>query len=107
MKMVIEEIDPYKSKAEDVVNYLPTDKSEPAGFKKWDDYAQALVDRKMKAVDCNKIEKKMGEAIAAVLSIDIRLPKSDTMQQKIPEKLLEFNSPDEGSPILITPNFDT
>ncbi|MFA5312688.1 MAG: hypothetical protein WC375_05110 [Methanomassiliicoccales archaeon] len=102
--MVIEEIDLYKLRAEDLENYLPTDKSEPEGFKKWSDYAQALVDGKAKAVNNAKIEKKMAEAIDAVLSIDIRLPESDPMQQKIPDKLLEFNSPDEESPILITGN---
>jgi CO dehydrogenase/acetyl-CoA synthase gamma subunit (corrinoid Fe-S protein) len=104
MRMTIEEIDLYKLKSEDVANYLPTDKSEPNDFKKWDDYAQALIAGKVKAVDCNKIDKKMAEAIDAVLSIDIRLPESDPMQQKIPEELLEFNSPDESSPVLITGN---
>lgn len=102
--MVIEEIDLYKLKAEQLENYLPTDKSGPTGFKTWSEYAQALIDGKAKAVECSKIDKKMAEAIDAVLSIGIRLPESDPMQQKIPEKLLEFNSPDESSPVLITGN---
>jgi CO dehydrogenase/acetyl-CoA synthase gamma subunit (corrinoid Fe-S protein) len=102
--MAIEEIDLYKLKAEDVENYLPTDKSPPDGFKKWNEYAQALVEGKVKAVECAKIDKKMAEAIDAVLSIDIRLPESDPMQQKVPELLFEYNSPDENSPILITGN---
>jgi acetyl-CoA decarbonylase/synthase complex subunit gamma len=102
--MVIEEIDLYWLKAEDIENYLPTDKSPPAGSKSWSDYAQLLVDKKTKAVDCSKIEKNMAVAIDAVLSIDIRLPESDPMQQKVTERMLEFNSPDESSPIIITSN---
>ena len=57
-----------------------------------------------KAADCPKIDKKMADVIDAVLSIDIRLPESDPMQQKVPEKLFEYNSPDESSPVLITSN---
>lgn len=102
--MAIEEIDLYWLKVEDVENYLPTDKGPPTGSKSWSEYAQLLIDKKTKAVDCSKIEKKMAEAIDAVLSIDIRLPESDPMQQKVTERMIEFNSPDEGSPILITSN---
>ncbi|HEY3419018.1 MAG TPA: hypothetical protein VGK23_00505 [Methanomassiliicoccales archaeon] len=96
--MAIEEIDLYKLKAEDLVKYLP------GQDKGWAEFAQKLIDKNAKAVDCPKIEKKMAEAIDAVLSIDIRLPESDPMQQKVPEKLFEYNSPDDSSPVLITGN---
>jgi CO dehydrogenase/acetyl-CoA synthase gamma subunit (corrinoid Fe-S protein) len=96
--MTVEEIDLYKLKAEDLVKYLP------GQDKGWTDFAQKLIDKKAKAVDCPKIEKKMAEAIDAVLSIDIRLPESDPMQQKVPEKLFAYNSPEESSPVLISGN---
>jgi acetyl-CoA decarbonylase/synthase complex subunit gamma len=102
--MTIEEIDLYKLKAEDLVRYLPENDPSSCGAKSWTEYAQMLVDHKVKAVECSKIDRKMAEAMDAALSIDIRLPESDPMQQKVPEKLIEFNSPDEGSPILITSN---
>ena len=38
------------------------------------------------------------QELARQKSIDIRLPESDPMQQKVPEKLFEYNSPDENSP---------
>jgi CO dehydrogenase/acetyl-CoA synthase gamma subunit (corrinoid Fe-S protein) len=96
--MTVEEIDLYKLKAEDLVKYLP------GQDKGWAEFAQKLIDKKAKALDCPKIEKTMANAIDAVLSIDIRLPESDPMQQKVPEKLFEYNSPDESSPVLITGN---
>lgn len=96
--MAIEEIDLYKLKAEDLVKYLP------GQDKDWTEFARKLIDKRAKAVECPKIDKKMAEAIDAVLSIDIRLPESDPMQQKVPEKLFEYNSPDEDSPVLITSN---
>jgi CO dehydrogenase/acetyl-CoA synthase gamma subunit (corrinoid Fe-S protein) len=102
--MTIEEIDLYKLKAEDLVKYLPDGDSSSCGAKSWTEFAQMLIDGKVKAAECSKIDKKMAEAIEAVLSIDIHLPESDPMQQKVPEKLFEYNSPDESSPVLITGN---
>lgn len=96
--MAIEEIDLYKLKAEDLVKYLP------GQDKGWAEFAQKLIDQSTKAADCPKIDKKMAAAIDAVLSIGIRLPESDPMQQKVPEKLFEYNSPDENSPVVITSN---
>ena len=102
--MAIEEIDLYKLTADVIECYLPTDKSPPEGFKKWGDYAQVLIDDKVKASDCAKIDKRLAFAIDSVLSIKIRLPESDPMQQKVPEALYEYNSPDESSLVLITSN---
>ena len=102
--MTIEEIDLYKLKAEDLVKYLPEGDGRTCGAKSWMEFAQMLIDGKAKAPDCNKIDRQMAEAIDAVLSIDIHLPESDPMQQKVPEKLFEHNSPDENSPVLITGN---
>jgi CO dehydrogenase/acetyl-CoA synthase gamma subunit (corrinoid Fe-S protein) len=96
--MTIEEIDLYKLKADDLVKYLP------GQDKGWTEFAQKLIDKKTKATECPKIDKKMAAAIDSMLSIDIRLPESDPMQQKVPEKLFEYNSPDENSPVLITSN---
>jgi acetyl-CoA decarbonylase/synthase complex subunit gamma len=102
--MTIEEIDLYKMKAEDIAKYLPDGDASACGAKTWDEFARMLVDKKAKASDCAKIDKKMAAAIDAALSIDIRLPESDPMQEKVAEKLIEFNSPDESSPILLTSN---
>jgi acetyl-CoA decarbonylase/synthase complex subunit gamma len=102
--MAIEEIDLYKMRAEDLMNYLPDSDPAACGAKSWEDFAQMLIDRKAKASDCKKIKKDMAAAIDAVLAIDIRLPESDPMQEKVPEKLFEYNSPDGESPIILTGN---
>jgi acetyl-CoA decarbonylase/synthase complex subunit gamma len=46
----------------------------------------------------------MAAAMDAVLAIDIHLPESDPMQEKVPQTLFEYNSPDEDSPIILTGN---
>jgi acetyl-CoA decarbonylase/synthase complex subunit gamma len=99
--MTIEEIDLYWMKAEDLAKYLP---EEGCGAKSARELAQMLIDKKLKAVDCDKIDRKMAETIDGVLSVDIHLPESDPMQQKVPEKLFEYNSPDADSPIIVTGN---
>jgi len=63
-----------------------------------------LVDGTSRAGECNVIKPRLAAAIDAVLAIDVRLPESDPMQQKVPEKLVEINSPDETSPVLLTGN---
>lgn len=98
--MVVEEIDLYWLKAEDLAKYLPENGCGEA--KSALELAKMLIDKKLKAVDCDAIDKKMAEAIDGVLSVDIRLPESDPMQQKVPEKLYEYNSPDADSPIVVT-----
>jgi acetyl-CoA decarbonylase/synthase complex subunit gamma len=102
--MTIEEIDLYKMKAEDLQKYMPESGSPPAGAKNWSEFAQMLIDKKAKASGTPGLDPKMAETIDAVLSIDIRLPESDPMQEKVTEKLFEFGSPDSSSPILITSN---
>ena len=102
--MVIEEIDLYKMRAEDLMNYMPDGDATAYGVKSWEEYAQNLVDKKVKAVDCKKIKKEMAAAIDAVLAIEIRLPESDPMQEKVPQKLFEYNAPGEDSPIILTSN---
>ncbi len=62
-----------------------------------------LLEKRVKASDC-KIDKKLAEVIDAVLTIDLHLPESDPMMQKVPEKLIEHNSPDLTSPVIISGN---
>jgi len=100
--MTIEEIDLYWMKADDLAKYLPDEGCN--GAKSAKELAQMLIDKKLKTADCDKIDKKMAAAIDGVLSVDIRLPESDPMQQKVPEKLFEYNSPDASSPIIVTGN---
>ena len=98
LSTTIEEIDLYKLNAEDLEKYLPTTGCASCGARNGRDLAKALLEKKVRAVDCNGIEQRMAEAIDSVLSIDVHLPESDPMMQKVPEKLLEHNSPGPDSP---------
>jgi acetyl-CoA decarbonylase/synthase complex subunit gamma len=100
--MTVKEINLYRMKAGDLARYLPDEGCN--GAKNAKELAQMLIDKKLKASDCDKIDKKMAAVIDGVLSVDIRLPESDPMQQKVPEKLFEYNSPDPSSPIIVTGN---
>ncbi len=102
--MTVDEIDLYKLGAEDVKKYLPDGERAACGAADWGEYAQMLVDGTARAGECEAIPPRMAAAIDAVLSLDIRLPESDPMQQKVTDRLVEFNSPDESSPVLLTGN---
>ena len=83
--MTVEEIDLYWLKPQDLMSYLPTDKTPGCGAKDWEEFAQMLVDKKVKAADC--VGRQGGGGHRRALSVDIRLPESDPMQQKVPEPL--------------------
>jgi len=102
--MTIEEIDLYKLGAEDVLRYLPQGERAACKARSWSEFAQMLIDGVARAVECEAIPLRMAAALDAVLSLDVRLPESDPMQQKVTEGLVELNSPDEKDPVLLTGN---
>ena len=102
--MTIEEINLYKLTAKDVQRYLPGRERAACGTGSWDEYAQMLVDGTARAAECEEISPRMAAALDAILSLDVHLPESDPMQQKIAEKLIELNSPNESSPVILTGN---
>jgi len=102
--MTIEEIDLYWLKAEDLVRYLPEGDSSTCGAHSWAEFAQMLVDRRARATECAKLDHRLAETIDGVLSVDVRLPESDPMQEKVEERLFEYGSPDADSPVILTSN---
>lgn len=102
--MTVEEIDLHQLTAEDLAKYLPPEGCKDKGFAGAKALSEALVGKKVKASDCGNISPELADAIDGVLSLDLRLPESDPMMNKVEEKLIEINSPDGSSPVLITGN---
>lgn len=100
--MTIKDIDLYRLRAEDLAKYLP--EGGCSGARSADELAQMLIGGERKAAECDGIDRRMAEAVDGVLGVDLRLPESDPMQQMVPEKIIELNSPDAGSPIIVTGN---
>ena len=90
--------------AEDLGKYLPPEGCKEKGFAGSRALSEALVGKKVKASECKGIVPELADAIDGVLSLDLRLPESDPMMNKVEEKLMEINSPDSSSPVLITGN---
>ncbi|NLK25953.1 MAG: hypothetical protein GX307_05180 [Euryarchaeota archaeon] len=102
--MTIEEIDLYWMRPEDLSKYLPNKGCAESETKNSLALAEMILARKIKASECPGIEPKLAETIDQIMTVDLHLPESDSLQQKIPEKLVEINSPDESSPVLLTGN---
>lgn len=102
--MTIEEIDLYKMNADDLGKYLPSAGCASCGAQNSEELAKNILAGKCKAADCTSIGKELAGAMDHILSMDIHLPESDPMMQKVPEKLIEINSPDVDSPVVITGN---
>ena len=102
--MTVEEIDLHQLTAEDLAKYLPPEGCKEKGFAGSRALSEALVGKKVKASECKGIVPELADAIDGVLSLDLRLPESDPMMNKVEEKLMEINSTDSSSPVLITGN---
>ena len=102
--MTVEEIDLHQLTAEDLAKYLPPEGCKEKGFAGRRALSEALVSRKLKASECKGMALELADAIDGVLSLDLRLPESDPMMNQVEEKLIEINSPDSMSPVLITGN---
>jgi CO dehydrogenase/acetyl-CoA synthase gamma subunit (corrinoid Fe-S protein) len=102
--MTVEEIVLHQLIAEDLAKYLPPEGCKEKGFAGSRALSEALVGKKVKASECKGIVPELADAIDGVLSLDLRLPESDPMMNKVEEKLMEINSPDSSSPVLITGN---
>lgn len=102
--MTVEEIDLHQLTAEDLTKYLPPEGCKEKGFAGARALSQALIGKKVKASDCKAIMPALADAIDGVISLDLRLPESDPMMNKVEETVIEVNSPDSSSPVLITGN---
>jgi acetyl-CoA decarbonylase/synthase complex subunit gamma len=102
--MTIEEIDLYRLEEKDIKRYLPDGQRAACGAGDWDEFAHKLLDGTARARECEAMDPRMALALDAILSLNIRLAESDPMQQKVTDRLVEFNSPDESSPVLLTGN---
>jgi CO dehydrogenase/acetyl-CoA synthase gamma subunit (corrinoid Fe-S protein) len=102
--MTVEEIDLHQLTAEDLAKYLPLEGCKEKGFAGAKALSEAMIGKKVKASECKAISPELADAIDGVLSLNLRLPESDPMMNKVEDKLIEINSPDGSSPVLITGN---
>lgn len=100
--MTVEEIDLYQLQAENLELYLPAKDCGKCQGKKCGKQAELILSGSGKAAECPYMSKLLIETIDAVAALKIRLAESDPMMTKSGEKLVEINSPDDDSPILIT-----
>lgn len=102
--MTVEEIDLHQLTAEDMAKYLPPEGCREKGYAGARALAEALVSKKVKASECAGISPALADAIEGIFSLDLHLPESDPMMNRVGEKLIQINSPDVSSPVLITGN---
>lgn len=102
--MTIEEIDLHRMGMEELAKYLPEQGCDECGAATAAQMAEKLISGDCQASGCTRIAASLAEKIDKVLSINIHLPESDPAMQKVRERLIEVNAPDESSPVLLTSN---
>jgi CO dehydrogenase/acetyl-CoA synthase gamma subunit (corrinoid Fe-S protein) len=100
--MVVEEIDLYQLRPENISPYLPGDDCGKCGTRTCSQLAKGILEGKAKAASCPSISKFLAETIDAVADIKLNLPESDPMLLKTGAGLIELNSPGPDAPVFVT-----
>jgi CO dehydrogenase/acetyl-CoA synthase gamma subunit (corrinoid Fe-S protein) len=104
MQMTVEKVDFYGLSPEDIVKYLPGKDCGSCGYKDCLEFARALSEGKAQVKDCPEMALRLGQALTGALSIKLEVHEADSSMSTVAEKLIELNSPDADSPVLITGN---
>lgn len=102
--MVVEKVDFYGLKSEDIVKYLPAKDCGSCGYKTCMEFARALSEGKAAVKDCPEMAMRLGGALGGALSIKLEVHEADSSMSTVQEKLVELNSPGLDSAVLVTGN---
>lgn len=95
----------YPPDAEELSELLPEIDCGGCGFGSCFEFAEALIDKESTPSSCPELEPEFGDALTAILALNKDPIPYNIMMEQEPCTLLEINSPDEKSPLLITSNF--
>ena len=95
----------YPPRPEDLVEYLPLSDCGSCGYATCEEFAAALLAREAQAQQCPELDPEWQTLIAATMALDTSPIPYNIMMEQQPCEVLEINTPDEQSPLLVTANF--
>jgi CO dehydrogenase/acetyl-CoA synthase gamma subunit (corrinoid Fe-S protein) len=102
--VTVEKVDLYKLGPDDIVKYLPGKDCEACGFCNCYEFAVVIGKKEVEITDCPHLAVRMTNVLEGVLSIDLEMDEGDSMMETVNQPIIELNSPDRDSPVLVTGN---
>ena len=95
----------YPPEAEDISELLPETDCGNCGYTSCIEFAEAVLDEEINPHKCPDFDGEFADILAAIVDLNKDPIPYNIMMEQVPCELIEINSPDKDSPLLITCNF--
>jgi acetyl-CoA decarbonylase/synthase complex subunit gamma len=95
----------YPPEAEDLSEFLPETDCGNCGFGSCIEFAESLLEKETRPHKCPDLDDKFADTLATIVELNKDPIPYNLMMEQVSCELIEINSPDKGSPLLITCNF--
>lgn len=95
----------YPPEAEDLSEFLPETDCGNCGFASCIEFAEAVLEKESRPNKCPDLDDKFIDMLATIVELNKDPIPYNIMMEQVPCELIEINSPDKDSPVLITCNF--
>ena len=92
----------YPPDAEELSEFLPETDCESCGFASCVEFAEAVLGKEVSPSKCPDLSDKFADTLATVVELNKDPIPYNLMMEQAPCELIEINSPDKDSPLLIT-----
>lgn len=95
----------YPPEAEDLSEFLPETDCGNCGFASCIEFAESVLEKETRPNKCPDLDHKFIDILATIVELNKDPIPYNLMMEQVPCELIEINSPDKDSPVLITCNF--
>ncbi len=95
----------YPPEAEDLSEFLPETDCGNCGFASCIEFAESVLEKETPPNKCPDLGDKFIDTLATIVELNKDPIPYNLMMEQVPCELIEINSPDKDSPLLITCNF--
>lgn len=105
--MVVEQemAEVYPPQAEDLSEFLSDTDCGNCGFSSCIEFAAAVLDEDVDPHECSDLDHDFADVLGAIVELNKDPIPYNIMMEQAPCDLIEINSPDKDSPLLVTCNF--
>lgn len=95
----------YPPEAEELSEFLPETDCGNCGFASCIEFAESVLEKETRPNKCPDLDPKFIDILATIVELNKDPIPYNLMMEQVPCELIEINSPDKDSPVLITCNF--
>jgi acetyl-CoA decarbonylase/synthase complex subunit gamma len=95
----------YPPEPQELCQFLPETDCGNCGFTSCEEFAEAVLEQKVGPHECSDLDHDFADVLGAIAELNKDPIPYNIMMEQAPCELIEINSPDKDSPLLVTCNF--